>query len=238
MKKPLLLALLALAMVGLLAGCIQVPAASTPEQLRTLNVSGNGKVYVVPDMAYVYVGVRTEAEDVASALSANNEQAQAITNLLKGRGVAEKDIQTSAFNVYPTQEFGPNGEVIRTKYVVENTVFITVRDLSQLGSLLDAVVRAGANNIYGISFDVADRAKAEAEARRLAVEDAKARAQELATAAGVTLGEVQNVSVYSSGSPIPLYEAKGMGMGGGGSAPIAAGQLVISADANITYTIR
>ncbi|MCX8025973.1 MAG: SIMPL domain-containing protein, partial [Thermanaerothrix sp.] len=204
MKKPLLFVLLALAMVGLLAGCIQVQPAPPAESPRTLNVSGNGKVYVVPDMAYVYVGVRTEAEDVTSALSANNQQAQAIVNLLKERGVAEKDIQTSAFNVYPTQEYGPNGEVIRTKYVVENTVFITVRDLSQLGSLLDAVVRAGANNIYGISFDVADRAKAEAEARRLAVEDAKARAQELAEAAGVTLGEVQNVSVYSSASPIPV----------------------------------
>ncbi|MDT8898457.1 SIMPL domain-containing protein [Thermanaerothrix sp. 4228-RoL] len=238
MKKPLWFALLALAMVGLLAGCIQVPAASTPEQLRTLNVGGNGKVYVVPDLAYIYVGVRTEAEDVASALSKNNEQAQAIVNLLKERGVAEKDIQTSAFNVYPQQNIGPDGEVLGTKFVVENTVFITARDLSQLGSLLDAVVRVGANTIYGISFDVADRAKAEAEARRLAVEDAKARAQELAAAVGVTLGEVQNVSVYSSGSPIPVYEAKGMGIGGGGNAPIAAGQLVISADANITYLIR
>lgn len=237
MRKPLMLALLTLVMLGLLAGCIQVPASS-PEQIRTLNVSGSGKVYVVPDIAYIYVGVRTEADDVASALNANNQQAQAIVNLLKERGVAQEDIQTSAFNVYPQQNFGPNGEVLGTKFVVENTVFITARDLSQLGGLLDAVVRAGANNIYGITFDVADREKAESEARRLAIENAKARAQELAQTVGVTLGEVQNVSVYSSGSPIPVYEAKGMGLGGGGSAPIAAGQLIISADANITYLIR
>jgi len=236
MRKPLMVLVLLLTMVGLLSACVQV---QTPAQPRVLNVSGNGKVYVVPDIAYVYIGVRTESDNVADALTANNKQAQVISDLLKERGVDPKDIQTTAFNVYPQQRFGPNGEVLGTKFVVENTVFVTVRDLSKLGELLDATVRAGANNIYGISFDVSNRSQAEAEARRLAVEDAKAKAQELAQLTGVTLGTVQNVSVYASGSPVPVYEAKGMiGVGGDGQAPIAAGQLVISADASLTYEIR
>jgi hypothetical protein len=237
MKKPALIVLLGVLMIGVLAACQPVSQPQGYNMPPQISVTGTGKVYLVPDIAYVYIGVRSQADDVATALSQNNAQAQAIANTLRERNVAPEDIQTTAFNVYPQQEYLPTGETGKTFYVVENTVFVKVRDLGNLGTLLDAVVRSGANSINGISFDVQDRASAEAEARKLAVEDAKAKAAELASLAGIQLGDLYSVSVYSSGGAMPVFEAKG-GAAYNAAAPIAAGQLVIQADANMTYYIK
>lgn len=236
MRKKIFVVLVSLVIVGLLAACQGVAPAGSGNQIPMLNVTGTGKVYLVPDIAYVYVGVRSQASDVADALSQNNAQANAIASTLKEKGVAAEDIQTTAFNVYPQQQYTPEGIPGDTVYVVENTVFIKVRDLNSLGSLLDAVVRAGANTINGISFDVENRESAEKEARRLAIEDAKLKAQELAQLSGVELVQLYSVGVWSSGVT-PVYEAKG-GAAAGSTAPIAAGQMVIQMDASLTYEIK
>lgn len=236
MKNRWMLLIILVLAASLLAACAgTAPAANQP--LRQINVSGTGKVYLVPDIAYIYIGVRSQADDVATALEQNNRQAQTIADTLRQQGIATEDIQTTAFNVYPQQEYTPEGVPGKITYVVENTVFVKVRELQKLGEILNAVVQGGANTINGISFDVQDRATAEAEARRLAVEDAKAKAGEIASLAGVTLGELQNINVYSGGDPMPVYEAKG-GFADQFSVPIAAGQLVIQADANLTYEIK
>lgn len=236
MKSRVFVVMIVILIASLLAAC-QGVAAPSDQPVRQINVTGTGKVFLVPDIAYIYIGVRSQADDVASALAQNNRQAQNIADALKERGIAAEDIQTTAFNVYPQQEFTPEGIPGKITYVVENTVYVKVRELQGLGDTLNAAIQGGANTINGISFDVADRASAEAEARRLAVEDAKAKANELAGLAGVTLGELQNINVYSSGAPMPVYEAKG-GFAAQSSVPVAAGQLVIQADANLSYAIK
>ncbi|HZW04629.1 MAG TPA: SIMPL domain-containing protein, partial [Anaerolineaceae bacterium] len=202
-----------------LSACI--PGVATAQgvgpNVRLLSVSGKGEVRVAPDIAYVYIGVRSQAENVAEALSENNSQAQAISQTLQELGVAPEDIQTTAFNVFPQQEIGPQGEVTRTVYVVENTVFVTVRDLQQLGNLLDQVVRSGANSINGVAFDVENRNEIASEARQLAVADARAKAEEMATAAGVELGNLYSLGVYANDIPTPVYEGKG-----GAAAPMGS----------------
>jgi uncharacterized protein YggE len=92
---------------------------------------------------------------------------------------------------------------------VDNTVNVTVRDLSVLGKLLDGVVRAGANSINGINFDVTDKTQAITEARKLAIEDARATAQELAAAAGVTLGDIYSLNSYLNTGPVTTFDSKG-----------------------------
>jgi uncharacterized protein YggE len=235
MRNKIAAILTVMMIAGMLAACQGVAPAGN-NQIPMLNVTGTGKVYLVPDIAYVYIGVRSQAADVATALNQNNSQANAIASTLQEKGVAAEDIQTSAFNVYPQQQYSPEGQPTEITYVVENTVFITVRDLQNLGGLLDAVVRAGANTINGISFDVEDRAAAEKEARRLAIEDAQAKAAELAQLSGVELGQLYSVNVYSSGVT-PMYEAKG-GLMASSAAPIAAGQMVIQMDATLSYAIK
>ena len=243
MKHRLFGILSAILVLAVMASCAP-QAASAKEITRQINASGVGEVALIPDLAYINLGVRSQAEEVSEAFRQNNEQAQNISQALTQLGVDANDIQTSAFNIYPQQFYGPQGPIGpedqgTTVYVVENTVYVTVRDLQNLSTLLDAVINAGANNINGINFDVSNKAEAEKEARRLAVENAKARAVELAELTGVELGEPIMINVYSSGTPVPLYEGKYLGSGGlAEQAPISAGQLTLRVNADIAYEIK
>ena len=240
MTKKLSLLLVSLVVFGLLAACspTAAPAAAETQDERSMSVSGTGRVTVVPDIATINIGVRTEADAVTEALDGNTAQANEISQALQELGVAEEDIQTSNFNVYPSDRYNPmTGQVEGRYFVVENTVNVTVRELSSLGEVLTAVVDAGANNIYGISFNVDDREAAVAEARKLAIEDAKTKAQSIAEEAGVELGEILNISVYSGSTPTIYYDAKG-GAYSESAVPIAAGTLAITMEASLTYSIH
>lgn len=240
MRKKLILIVTAVLLVAALSACSGglAPTGNQPA-VRTMVVSGQGKVTLVPDLAYVNIGVHSEGADVAEALKSNTAQAQAVAEAIQGLGVDPKDIQTSNFNIYPQQQIGPNGEQQGVKYMVDNTVYVTVRDLSKLGELLDKVVSSGANNINGITFDASNKDQAISEARQQAIDNAKQQATELAKAAGVTLGPIQTLNVYSNNVPIPMYDAKGgAAMSAVGSVPVSAGQLVLTADASISYEIK
>ena len=234
MKTKLSLFIPALVLALLLGAC--GPAA----QPRTLNVSGNGTVYLTPDIAYIYIGVHTEDPAVAIAVNTNNGKTQALVDALKNAGIAASDIQTSNFSVYTTSQYDKvTGQSTGTAYAVDNTVYITIRDLSKLGALLNTVVDAGANNINSITFDVADKTSAMSQARQKAMANASSLASELAQTAGVKLGEIQTVT-YSDNSPIPYDYGKG---GGGGyapnaSVPIQPGQTQISVTVSVTYTLK
>jgi uncharacterized protein YggE len=242
MNAKRLFSTIALAAMLLLAACQAAPTASPASAAatnqRTLNVSGNGKVYLAPDVAYIFIGVHSQAEQVAEALSQNNTQAQAIAQTLRNMGVEDKDIQTSSFNIYPQQQYDNNGQLTGTTYSVDNTVNVTVRNLSTLGQLLDAVVKAGANNINGINFDVIDKTAAISQARKLAIADAQAQAQELASAAGVTLGDLLSLNATTNSGPTPLYDSKGGAMVASTETAVSSGQLLISVDANLTYELK
>jgi uncharacterized protein len=224
------------------AGTVIVPAAETVP-LRTVAVTGTGQVFLVPDVAYVYIGVHSQSENVTQALSQNNEQAQAVSDALKKLGVEAKDIQTTSFNIYPQQQYEQGtGKVTGTIYMIDNTVYVTVRDLKKLGEMLDAVVRSGANSINGINFDVVDKESALSEARGLAINNARKQAEELAKASGVGLGDIQMITTSSIGSNLMPKEQYGMGGGGGmaasAPAPVSAGQLVLTVDVSLSYLIK
>jgi uncharacterized protein len=217
---------------------------TAPAQPRTLNVSGNGTIYLTPDIAYITLGVHTEDPNLATGVSKNNTQAQALVDALKTAGIAAKDIQTSNFSVYNNNNNGQSidkttGQVISTGYYsVDNTVNVTIRDLSHLGNVLNTAVGSGANNINSISFDVADKTAAMEQARQKAMANASSLASELAKTAGVPLGGIQAIT-YSDNSPMPYY-----GMGGGGasapnaSVPIQPGQTQISVTVSVTYALK
>lgn len=239
MFKKFNLLLASIILLGLLAACSPAAAPTSPDNVRLLTVNGIGRVTIVPDMATVNIGVRSEADSVTDALESNTAQANAISQALKEMGVEEKDIQTSNFNVYPTDRWNPmTGEVEGRYFVVENNVNVTVRELSSLGEVLNTVVEAGANSIYGISFNVEDRSAAVAEARDLAIADAKAKAEAIAASAGVQLGELTSISVYESGMPIGYFDGKGGMAAAEMAVPIAAGTLTIVMESNLSYTIK
>jgi len=217
------------------------PSGSDRQITRTLSVSGSGKTYLTPDIAYVNIGVHIEGKNASEAVSTNNSQSQKVIDALKSQGIDEKDIQTTNFSIYPQQQYDsqgkPTGEII---YQVDNSVVVTVRDIDKVGKVLDAAVKAGANSINSVEFEVADKTKALSEARKAAVKDARTKAEELANAAGIDLGEVQTINEYTAGSPSPVYRA-------GAPAPLAneafvvpiqPGQMVLTVEVNIVYIIR
>jgi uncharacterized protein YggE len=227
----------------ILSACASAPAlaqSSSAEEKnpRTLSVTGTGKAYLVPDIAYISIGVHTEDKEAAKAVTDNTAKSQKVSEALKKFNIDPKDIQTTNFSIYPQQQFDPQGKVVGVLYVVDNTVYVTLRDLKKIGDLLDAVVSAGANTINGITFDVEDKSAALSEARAAAIEDAKKQASELAKAAGITLGPIMTISSYGS-YPSPVFEGKG----GGGAAmnvavPISPGQTVLQVDVNVVYIIQ
>ena len=214
---------------------------AAPENVRTLDVSGVGVVYLTPDIVYINIGVNTQRENASEAVTINKEQTTAVIQAIKDFGVAEKDIRTTNFSIWSNPQYDPTGTglITGTTYTVDNTVYVTIRDIEKLGDLLDAAIAAGANNIYSIQFDVEDKTAANKEARAKAVEEAKAQAQDLADVAGLSLIQIQTISYYESGASPYYYGGKGGGGGGAEAAvPIQPGQLAVTVTVNITYAVK
>ena len=238
MRTKLLIPTILLIAATLLSAC-SASVQFGQAQPRTINVTGNSEVILAPDIAYVSIGVHTEAKAAKDAVATNNTQTQAVIDAIQGQGVDPKDIQTTNFSVYQQEKFSPTGESLGTYFMTDNTVYVTVRDITKIGEILDASVSAGANSIYGITFDVQDKESAMASGRDQAMVDAQTQAEQLATAAGVKLGDVQSISYYSS-YPSPIYyDSKMAGVGGGGqSVPISPGQMTLTVSVSVTYYIK
>ena len=243
MRRSILIpAVMLVAIVGLSAcGPATIVANPVPPQ-RTLNVSGTGTVTLTPDIAYINIGVHTESPTASEAVSGNNTQTQQVVDALQKAGVDAKDIRTTNFSIYPNTQFDPQtNQKLGTTYVVDNTVYVTVRKLDGLGDLLDASVKAGANSVNSIQFDLADKTPAIKQARDAAVKDATTQAKELAAAAGVSLGNLQTVS-FGENVPTPVAESFGKGGGGVAAAsvavPINPGTMTLTVNVSMTYEIR
>jgi hypothetical protein len=238
MRKTILLLAAILVLGAVLAAC--GPSTVTLQQqapLRLVTVTGTGMVSLAPDIAYIYIGVHTQNASASQAVAENNAQAQAVMTTIKGFGVEDKDIKTTNFSIYPQQQYDTAGKLTGVLYVVDNTVYVTVRDLSKLGDLLDATVQSGANNINSIQFDVADKTEALSQARQAAVENARKQADELTAATGVKLGDVQTISYADSTPPVMLQFAKADTLAAS-SVPVSSGSLQITTTVTIVYAIK
>ncbi len=211
----------------------------------TIVVSGEGRISAAPDMAEVSLGVVSEGPTAGEALKTNNASMAALQETLKEGGVAAKDFQTSNLSVQPrySQPDGnrpQRGEFVPriVGYSVTNTVQVKVRGLDKLGELLDKVVSAGANQMYGISFRI-DQSKALLdEARRQAMADAKRKAEQLCGEAGMVLGNP--ISIQESGGSAPLMPRpmmRGMAMAAD-AVPIASGEQELGVNVQVVYLMR
>lgn len=221
-----------------LSACSPTIVAESQLPSRTISVTGAGQVTLAPDIAYIYIGVHTEGASATGAVSDNSTRTQKVTDALKELGLAKEDIRTTNFSIWPSQQYGPDGKLTGTIYMVDNTVYVTVRDIEKLGELLDTTIQAGANSINSIQFDLEDKTEALSQARKAAVENAKKQAKELADAAGVKLGEIQTIGFYEA-TPVSMFDGKG----GGGVAveaavPIQPGQLTLTVTVNLTYELK
>jgi uncharacterized protein YggE len=195
-------------------------------------------------MATVVVGVVSQAETAASALEQNNKSMQSVMDVLEKHGIAKKDIQTSGLNVSPVYNHNqertrdrPEVEIVA--YRVQNQVRLRVRKLPELGKILDALVKAGSNQISGISFGVDDETGLLNQARSRAVRDAKSRADVLAQAAGVGVGPVRQISETSFMIPQPHHmEMSFQAMDRAAQIPIATGEQEFQVTVQVVFALK
>ena len=230
----------------LLICALTVPAWAEEDE-KVIRVGGNATVSLAADTATVQIGVETRNESVKEAQKENANLMAAVLEAIKGAGIEEKDIVTSQFNVFSNYEYGMSaqGQETRTLYYqVQNTVTVTLHDLSMIGSVLDAAMDAGANTTYGISFSSTQANEAYQKALTRAVEDAMQKAQILAKAAGVELGELLNINATQNIAAFGreaygmtnyfAYEAKSADMG----TSISTGDVNVSAEVTLEYAFR
>jgi uncharacterized protein YggE len=199
---------------------------------RTITVVGEGTAAASPDIARVSVGVTTFAPTATEATKENNDKMTGIINTLKDLGIADKDIQTTNYSISPefSSQKGETNQI--TGYRVSDTVQVTVRNLDKIGTVLDQVTQAGANNISGISFGIENPATLQGEARAKAFADAQARAEDLAKLGGVQLGEILSISESTGGGPVPVASAFSS------TAPIQPGQTEVHTQIQVIYAIQ
>ncbi|HIV30687.1 MAG TPA: SIMPL domain-containing protein [Candidatus Pullichristensenella excrementipullorum] len=185
--------------------CLAILALGTGAALAegtTLSVTGNGTVLVESDLAIVTVGVQETSKDVLEAQSTVNEKIAAIKQALLDTGVEESEINTDSINIYANYDYSDNTEVI-VGYTARNSLSVRTTDMDNVGSLIDAAFAAGANTLDNVQFTVQDDTQAREQALTMAVEDARRKADVLASAAGLQVASIERiseggVSVYDS----------------------------------------
>lgn len=209
---------------------------------ETILVVGQGSARMEPDVARVSVGVETSAETVDEAVAENTTRMASIMDALGAAGIDDKDIQTTNYSIQldryrePMPVAGEEAEQPPITYRVSNMVNVTVRDLDSIGAVIDSVVEAGANSVWGVSFGLDDPSLAQDAARADAIADAEARAQALAELSGVGVGPVMSISEVVSGGGSPMPRVAEMAASGAG--PISPGELEVTYRVQVTYFIE
>jgi uncharacterized protein YggE len=234
---------------GLLVAGLASPLFSAPRLLaanptpapneHTITVGGTGRVVLSPDVADLRLGVNVNAGTVKAARAAAAKQMTAVIASLKALGIAEKDIQTTIVSLQPNYDYSSGTNPPRlTGYAFSNGIAVTIRDLDKLGDAIDGALAAGATSLDGVSFRVDDQAAAEQQARTSAMTEAKAKAQTLADAAGVSITGVASISEVVSPVTYPIYYGA---MEGAPSkdvgTPVQPGTTDVSVQVTVVYLI-
>ena len=203
---------------------------------RYVSVSATDDVAAEPDMTYISTGVIVEADTAKDGLARNSIVMAKLVDGLKNLGIAPKDIQTTTVNIQPRYVQAKDGHPTTfSGYRVVNQVRVTVREIKQLGEMLDAAVAHGANQVNNITFDVSNAETLKDEARKQAMVNAKRRAELYATAAGAQLGNVLTISEDVKSGPRPMPMARSAAAG---AVPIEAGTRTLTVEVHVTYSLR
>ena len=227
--------------VLLLLGNAVAGIGETVEAAATLSVTGKATIQMEANFASLHLGVSTQADTVAEAQQENAAAITAVLEALKAQGIFGEDVYTSNFNVSPVYQYKPSSsgsEQIISGYQVDNTLRVTVRELSQLGAVADAAIAAGANQSYGLQFDAEQKEEAYDQALALATQDAARKAVILANAMGKDAGEV--VQVKESPGGYEGFTGVSTLLDGAlrSATPIISGDISVSASVEIVYTVE
>lgn len=217
------------------------------ESRDTITVSDKGEVYAKPDLALTSFSVVTEAATVNAAMIDNTEKMNDVIAFVKGRGVEDKDLKTTSFNIYPRYEWQekatcvppcPSGRRVLVGYEIRQSLQVKIRDMGKIGEIIEGATTAGANEVGSLQFTIDNEDELKKQARDEAIEKAKAKAEELALSLGVNLVRITN---FSESGIFPRFYALSESMEGKGGEEmpqIETGENKIEVTVTITYEIN
>ncbi len=225
-----------------IAGYVGAPVIASSQQQVGLWVNGEGKSKATPDVVLLSLGIEAESKTVARAQQDAAQAMDAVMKALKANGVADKDIQTQRFSIYPVRKWieDQQREII-TGYQVTNVVIAKIRQVDKAGPVIDAVAEAGGNltRIDNIGFTIDDPTPYYNEARAKAVDDAIAKAKQMASSADVKLGKLIYMSESTPYVPIAVRDfAMKAEAAAPSPTPISPGELEIQVTVQMVYEIR
>lgn len=236
----------ALTFILAIMGSASADDSSSTVKERTVTVTGTGSIYAVPDIAKFSTGVVTEADTSADAMQKNAQLMDSVVNAIRRAGIPEKDIRTGRLTLEPVYNYysQPQGSTEKPKivgYRATNTVTVTVRDMSKVGTTIDAASNAGANKVNGVSFELSDEKSSEVykEALKKAVSEGADKAKTIADAAGTGALTLKSLSESGTYYPQPYYmdfagaEAKAASVA---PTPVSPGEQKVQATVSMVYT--
>jgi uncharacterized protein YggE len=206
-------------------------------QIPMVNVSGEGKVKVVPDQAAITVSVESKGSNSADVKRDNDTKIDAVLKAIKSANIAKEDFQTQRVNLYPNYDY----ERKKSNYIATQTVAILLRDLSKYDGLIDALISTGVNRIDNVEFKSSKLPQLQSEARKLAVKDAKAKADDFVSALGQKAGKAIIISDNSQNNYPPrpvMYEMKAMAADGAQRETLAPGEMEVIINVNVSFVLE
>ena len=227
-----------LLILGLISSAaLSAKAQGGPAQPGSIQVSGSAVVTGTPDVAYITLGVETKDASAQVAAENNAKGMASVFKALKELGISEQQLNTSGYNIYSSSQVlyrGTDDEVTVTTYYVQNRINITTKDLDAVGQIIDVAIRAGANQVQGIRFDIADKQSLQLQALELAVQQGMTKAKVMAESAGLLLGGLTTMS-ESYGSYAPMVTTMALSADSAPATPISPGDVEVSATVNMNF---
>jgi len=213
------------------------------EVKNTISVSGTGEIWTKPDLVLIDFSVVGEKKTVIEAMAENTKKMNSVIEAIKSQGVEEKDLKTTNFSIspryewYEKSEIYPAGKRVLVGYEVNQTLQVKIRDLTKIGNIIQVATKAGANQVGDLQFTIDKQDELKSQARKEAIEKAKAKAKEIAGQLGVKLVKITNFSENAI-APIPYPYFMEKAMSGGAETPqIQTGENKIEVQVSITYEI-
>lgn len=224
------LGVLGAVLVVLLAGAGGAVGSSTAAPVNSIVVTGQGTVRTVPDRAHISLGVTSDAKTASAALRTNNVEIAKVIAAVKAQGIPAADIQTEQVSL--SLRYDPNGTAV-VGYTASNTISVIVRTLTKVGPVIDAGVEAGANQVSGPNLVLSDRNTLYRQAIRVAIGNARAKAESIAKASGLTLRRITNVTESGGPTPLPIDAKASLPATG---PPIEPGTTLVQATLTVTFS--
>jgi uncharacterized protein YggE len=250
-------AALALFLLGQLFLQFNALPSNAPHEI---SVSGEGRAFGKPDVAMVSFGVHSQELKSQDAVNKNNEMMNKIIDAIKASGVDDKDIQTTAYNLSPVYDYrtiySPAGKPnsagiaplpvpvrsgsVLSGYTLDQTVAVKIRNFDKISEILDKATSNGATNVSDLQFKIDDPEKVQAEARAMAIADAKEKLKDITRQSGLGVGKLVNISEGYNNYPAPMYASgSALSKDSANVAPnIQTGQQEVSSSVTLTYQVR